>query len=571
MTTTPFLPLDQLFLSARGEQTPVAVRGLEEYNFSNFKTAVSRLAESVAQKGGGDWLIIYEDGWELAVAIFAVLHAGGRPVLPANHQDGHLAEIAAGVDGVIGRELPGRTCLSLSGGRSGHVLGSFDPNVAEIILHTSGSSGNPEAFVKPFHCLQAEVATLHATFSELSSYTILATVPAYHIYGLLFRILWPLAAGWVFDADMIRYPEEVPSRLSVHENCFLVSSPAFLKRAVAVMDWQSLQRLKGVFSSGGPLAPDVAAVYNARLLHPLREVYGSTETGGIGHRAVYDAGVATYWAPLEGVELSLSDDGRLRVASPHITAGVFQTEDLADMRDDGNFLLKGRADRILKIEERRISLSEIEMRLKSMEEIEEVKCVPLQRNLRVTIGVLVVPSALGWKKLRDVGKRDWVKNLRATLGQHISSVGLPRKWRFVGQLPENAQGKITEAAAQAMFERVSTDPNILSEDVTGQTARLHLEISADQIWFDGHFDIAPVLPGVAQVTWAECAARRLFVLGGDFERLEVIKFFEIISPNTKLHLDLSYEPEKSRVLFRYWSEDAEHSKGRIVFARGDDG
>jgi len=70
---------------------------------------------------------------------------------------------------------------------------------------------------------------------------------------------------------------------------------------------------------------------------------------------------------------------------------------------------------------------------------------------------------------------------------------------------------------------------------------------------------------LAQIVWAEEIAARLFGVGALVERLEVVKFFEVVPPGTALALELEYQPEKSRVLFHYSSDMAGHAKGRIVF------
>jgi 3-hydroxymyristoyl/3-hydroxydecanoyl-(acyl carrier protein) dehydratase len=567
----PLTALETLLTSSRPDATPVANSGATVRTFGEFKYAVAQLAYRVCEGDEQDWLIAYEDGWELAVALLAVLTAGRRPVFPANHQAGHLADIGQGVDGVIGHTIPGKKLLHISDSDAvdpNVAAAGFDLQSAEIVLHTSGSSGQPEAFLKPFSCLQAEVETLHATFAQLSHYTILATVPAYHIYGLLFRVLWPLAAGWTFDADMVRYPEEISPRLEGSDQCFLVSSPAFLKRSVEALDWASLVNLKGVYSSGGPLAPEVGAAYNGLLSDPLYEVYGSTETGGIGYRAVRDANVQTNWTPLEGVDLTLDEAGRLRVSSRHIEEGFFQTEDLADLSGDGSFFLKGRADRIVNIEERRISLSEIEVRLQSREDILEAKCVPLEGEKRLIVGAVIRPSEMGWRALREHGKTHMVQQLRQTLKDHISPVGAPKKWRFVTAFPQNAQGKTTYNDTQALFQPAAerpVAPRVLSEKVDGHIANIQLETNPEQVWFDGHFPITPILPGLAQITWAQEIASRVFDVSGLLERLEVVKFFEVVRPGVALNLKLEFQPEKSRVLFHYWTDPADHAKGRIVF------
>src|SRR3546814_1110484 len=135
-----------------------------------------------------------------------------------------------------------------------------------------------------------------------------------------------------------------------------------------ISDWSSdvcSSDLCGLFSSGGPLPPETAAAYNKALRHPVIEVYGSTETGGIGHRTVLDADAPPAWTPLPGVDVACDPElGVLSVASPFIAdGGRYRTADVAEMRSNEPFGLHGRAARIGKLEERRVSLREREPRM----------------------------------------------------------------------------------------------------------------------------------------------------------------------------------------------------------------
>lgn len=563
MSSAPLSPLGTLLTARRLDGAPLAFAERDVLSRASFQKRVAALSSFIAAQPGRDWLVAEDDAGDVAVSLFALLHAGKRPVLPANHQKGHLAALARTADGVVDAEL-----LVRAEEIEASLLKPFDPAQAELVLHTSGSSGAPEAFTKPFHCLEAEVRTLHGTFAGDAPRHVLATVPAHHIYGLLFRILWPLAAGWTFERGMLRYPEDLPHALAAHEDAHLVSSPAFLKRAVEVLDWKAAHALKGIFSSGGPLAPDVAAVYNTRLPQPLYEVYGSTETGGIGYRAVKDAANPPRWTPLSGVALSLGPESRLAVTSPHIPEGMFQTEDVAELFADGAFMLKGRADRIVKIEERRVSLTEIEKRLSALAGLKEARCIPLEGATRLLLGVAAVLSEEGWEKLRAEGKAAFAKGLRDHLSGHLPPASLPRKWRFVSMLPENAQGKVTEEALAGLFSPAAGQrmaPHVLEESRTEKEAQLRLVPDLSLSWFEGHFDIAPVLPGLAQLAWAVEEGRRLFGEGRPVCRLEVVKFFDVVKPGTELTLRLTHEPDKNRLLFHYESAGGDHSKGRILF------
>ncbi len=92
------------------------------------------------------------------------------------------------------------------------------------------------------------------------------------------------------------------------------------------------------------------------------------------------------------------------VASPFLPApGWHRTGDGAQLLPDGRFELRGRLDRIVKIEERRISLDELEQRLGELAEVAAARVLPLPSG-RQGLGAVVVPSQAGWQRLRADGK-----------------------------------------------------------------------------------------------------------------------------------------------------------------------
>lgn len=88
-------------------------------------------------------------------------------------------------------------------------------------------------------------------------------------------------------------------------------------------------------------------------------------------------------------------------------------------------------------------------------------------------------------------------------------------------------------------------------------------ITDDLAVLDGHFPNEPIVPGVAQLYWADKLAQRAFA--GHETTVEVVrlKFVRVIVPGTLLRLDLESRA-RSRVEFRYTSEIGVHSSGCLV-------
>jgi 3-hydroxymyristoyl/3-hydroxydecanoyl-(acyl carrier protein) dehydratase len=110
-----------------------------------------------------------------------------------------------------------------------------------------------------------------------------------------------------------------------------------------------------------------------------------------------------------------------------------------------------------------------------------------------------------------------------------------------------------------------TWPVVTSQEVNEHEASLQIEIPEDLLYFEGHFEGNPVLPGVVQTHWAEHYGRALLGVTGHFSHLEVIKFQRIITPNEQITLALSYNLDKQKLTFKYQSKAGEHSSGRICY------
>lgn len=575
----PALPISRLFVDAcRDHSELVAVGANGAHNWGDSMRAVATLATHLASRGGHRWLIVEDDPYALAVGLLGALHANGIAILPASLQSGHLMEASKSVDGVIST-----TYQSTGSSKIIHpfsipsdgldTLEALDPDRSKIILHTSGTTGIPTQIVKPLRCLDAEIAVQTTVFPPVSGSLVLATVPAHHIYGLLFRILCPIATDRPFSTDQIAYPEQLTAAVKRYPGSTLVSSPAFLKRALPLLDLESLRKDIGpIYSSGGPLAPSIAEAYNAILIHPIIEVYGSTETGGIAHRTVRDADAVPQWLPLPGVDIRVdTEDRRLYVMSPFLTETTwFLTNDRAEIGPDGRFELQGRADRIVKIEERRVSLIEIEKQLLEFPGVASARVIPLpsDETTRQILGAVVEPTSDGWEMLAKIGKTQLTRALLDTLTPYFPASVTPRKWRFVTRMPEDDRGKTSDAALVAIFDTEpvwSDEPDILDLEVDGYTAELRMQLPSDLSHFEGHFDEAPILPGVVQLHWAIEWGMRYFDIDGIFRRVEAMKFFNILTAENIVTLQLRYDPAAARLYFSYLKDATKFSSGRVIF------
>jgi acyl-CoA synthetase (AMP-forming)/AMP-acid ligase II len=197
----------------------------------------------------------------------------------------------------------------------------LDLDQCRLSLCTSGSSGEPKRIDKTLRQLANEVEALEQLWgADLGEAWIIGSVATQHIYGLLFRVLWPLCAGRPFVRRQLAFPEDLQRASREHPAFAWVGSPALLKRMGDNLDWPALSAVRRVFSSGGALPADAAQSLQQRLQQWPTEILGSSETGGIAWRQG-----ASLWQPFADVELSQDSDGALLIASPYLPAGMSNT------------------------------------------------------------------------------------------------------------------------------------------------------------------------------------------------------------------------------------------------------
>nr|WP_256834327.1 acyl-CoA synthetase family protein [Pseudomonas oleovorans] len=546
-----WLPLSDLLLEAQPERQVT----LEPALFHPaLRERALRLAAALQTQGVQRVALYLEDAGELAIALLGAWRAGVQVLLPADAQAQTRQRLAAQIDLWLD-DLAGLDAAPLPGAR-------LLPEQCRLTLCTSGSSGEPKLIDKSLAQLANEVEALeHLWGQHLGQACVLGSVACQHIYGLLFRLLWPLCAGRPVHSRALPFPEDL-QQVSLSQPHFVwVASPALLKRMGDNLDWPALSRVKQVFSSGGALPAEAAQALHDRLGQWPTEIYGSSETGGIGWRQG-----DTPWQPFTGVGLSLDEAGALRIASPYLPAGhIEQSADAAEIGDDGRFVLRGRLDRIVKLEEKRISLPMIEQALVNHDWVADSRLGVVQEG-RAYLGTLLAMSPTGVHALRNQGRRTVTDTLRRHLANHCEAIALPRRWRLLLELPYSSQGKLPQSQVEALLAepRPTRVEPISAEERDGEWL-LQLQVPLDLAHFTGHFPQTPVLPGVVQVDWAQQLAHQLIPhLPSRFAGMEVLKFQQLVRPGDTLQLTLRFDSERGKLYFAYHNGEAACSSGRIL-------
>jgi len=430
----------------------------------------------------------------------------------------------------------------------------------QLVIYTSGSTGQPKAIVKTVAQLEAEINVLEQCWGDkIKHAAIIATVSHQHIYGLLFKLLWPLMTGRCFYSNLYLSPEALFKAVA-GQTCCWVASPAQLKRLDGQSPWPGIQAATAIFSSGGPLAADVVKKIHQCSGQSVIEVYGSSETGGIAWRQQCDDAL---WQPLPQVQLTQVEQ-TVVCRSPWIN-GVVTLDDAIEWRDNGGFKLLGRRDEIVKIEEKRLSLAEMTQVLQQMAEVDTARLMVLSGK-RERLAAVIVLSPYGVAELQRLERREVIKRIREHLCHHFETVLLPRKWLFVNRLPETRQGKMDATLLRTLLNQDTLRYPLIQQIVFAHdSVRLQIRVQAALQYFDGHFPQQPILPGVTQLAWADYYGHLFFSIQCGFSRLEAVKFKKIIVPDTIVTLSLSWKVETGKLYFDIENASDAFGSGRMVY------
>ena len=110
-------------------------------------------------------------------------------------------------------------------------------------------------------------------------------------------------------------------------------------------------------------------------------------------------------------------------------------------------------------------------------------------------------------------------------------------------------------------------PTVLDHKKNQDVFTLNLSIDSGIEFFKGHFDEAPIIPGVAQLYWAIEFYINYFKPESRpiVSNISALKFQQVIPPDTKLVLTLEFDRVKNILLFSFASDNAKFSSGKIVF------
>lgn len=319
------------------------------------------------------------------------------------------------------------------------------------IAFTSGSTGAPNANPKTWGRIVTVTQLIQNAFAirKDQPLSIVATVPAQHMYGLETSVLLPLVSGSCTYAGRPFFPEDIRQTLtSVDGPKVLVTTPIHLRACVeANLQWPQVDF---IISATAPLPVELAEkaekAFNTRVL----EIFGCTEFGSLANRLTVDGDV---WRLFDGLWLSESN-GDYFVNAEFLSAPVALSDNI-DIVAPNRFRLLGRKSDIVNIAGKRASLADLNLKLLAIPGIKDgVIFYPEEKSEYINrlVAFVVAPNLEEQQILRE-------------LKQHFDAAFLPRPIYLIDSLPREKTGKLPRKSLLALLRQYKAEqykPKVLN-------------------------------------------------------------------------------------------------------------
>jgi acyl-coenzyme A synthetase/AMP-(fatty) acid ligase len=278
----------------------------------------------------------------------------------------------------------------------------------------------------------------HMGRSDLRGVTLVATVPAQHMYGFESTVLVALLGGAAFDAERPFYPADIAAALArAPRPRMLVTTPFHLK--MLLDSGVSLPSIDLTVCATAPLSPQLAVRAEAALAAPLMEIYGCTEAGQVATRRSTQG---PEWTVYDGLRMQ-GDGAEVVVDGGHVPQPTLLA-DVLEVVDAHRFRLLGRSNDLINVAGKRSSLGHLNFHLNSIDGVQDgAFWLPPDFDGAGVVRLVAFVVAPGVSNEAILG----------ALRQRVDAAFLPRRVVKVPALPRESTGKLSAVSFGAWAER----------------------------------------------------------------------------------------------------------------------
>jgi acyl-coenzyme A synthetase/AMP-(fatty) acid ligase len=447
---------DQPLIWSGDLDAPLAWRAGHAVSRRQYLADVHALAQRLPPHG--EALNLSADRYRFAVGLGAAMLRGQPNLMPPNHTPETVASLGALFPAVYGLVDEGDTRFALptvplvtdpplAPGLDVEVPRMPAGAVAAQVL-TSGSTGNSVPHAKLWELLVrnteagAERLAQHMNRADLVGVSLVATVPAQHMYGFESSVLIALLGGAAFDTERPFYPADIVRVLArVPRPRMLVTTPLHLRTLLE--SGLDLPPLDLIVCATAPLSPQLATRAEAAMAAPLMEIYGCTEAGQVATRRTT---AGPEWQTYR--DLQLAGNGEHCIISGGHVPQPTPLADVLEVLDPQHFRLLGRSNDLINIAGKRSSLSHLNHHLNMVPGVQDgALWLPPEKNEATGEVVRLVAFVVAPGLTRE--------HILAALRRRVDAAFLPRRIVFLPSLPRDPTGKLpavrlAQLAAQSL-------------------------------------------------------------------------------------------------------------------------
>lgn len=307
-----------------------------------------------------------------------------------------------------------------------HIFSRTSGRPETLTFFTSGSTGIPVPNASCFSLLEQEIRALAQLFTDRKK--IISLVPRQHIYGFLFSILLPEALGIpvtfktpLLTADLIE---------GLDSGDLIIAFPFFWS-GLTKMSCSIPANIHGVTSTG-PCPAEVIRKLETQGLQRMTEVYGSSETGGVGYR--HDP--EDFYTLLPHWRKAGNDS--LERENPDQAGFIpFIVQDSLEWKSNFVFRPLRRMDNAVQVAGTNVYPSRVEKFFNDLDAVRECSVRPMRPEEGQRLKIFIVPNS-------GTENTSGLETQLRTAAAALSPAERPGSYSFGKSLPRTVIGKLSD-------------------------------------------------------------------------------------------------------------------------------
>lgn len=327
--------------------------------------------------------------------------------------------------------------------------------------YSSGSTGKPKRVTRTHGQWLAEFDALLETIRLTDEDCILCAVPLFHTHGFGNCLMAAMLSGSTLVLLSGEFSPRAAARAMEQQHITIFPAVPFMAKMIVDTPFKAppdFSSLRLCFTAGAALPLDVSRRFLEKFGLPLRQLYGSTETGAVSINFDGENGTEeSIGLPLKGVRVDIVDEsgrllpdgevGEIAIKSPamtrqydglpeitreHFIEDYFVTGDLAAKNADGRIFIKGRKKLLINVAGNKVDPLDVEAIILKHPKVNEVVVLGKPHDVygEMVKAVIVSEAGCSTEEIMDLCSR------------YLAEYKIPRVIEFRSEIPKSPLGKI---------------------------------------------------------------------------------------------------------------------------------